>query len=87
MDTKILNEITLIYEKINNEEYNGKDEFHSLITDIINKFGLICKPTAQVYTDYNNLKILFNSEWNKCLNILNLNKGILYNYIQLYLYK
>ncbi|ORX55453.1 hypothetical protein BCR36DRAFT_321600 [Piromyces finnis] len=77
LDTKILNEITIIYEKINKEEYIGKDEFYSMIMDIINKFGLICKPTAQVYSDYTNLKVLFNSEWNKCLNILKLNKDII----------
>jgi len=46
-----------------------------MVMEIINKFGLICKPTAQVFSDYNNLKVLFNSEWNKCLNILKLNKG------------
>jgi len=43
--------------------------------EIINKFGLICKPTTQVYMDYNNLKLIFNTEWNKCLNIMKLNKG------------
>ncbi|KAG4082071.1 hypothetical protein H8356DRAFT_1324391 [Neocallimastix lanati (nom. inval.)] len=74
LDTKILNEIILVYEKINKEEYKDKDEFYSLVMEIINKFGLICKPKAQVYMDYNNLKLIFNSEWKKCLNILKLNK-------------
>eukprot|EP00833_Pecoramyces_ruminatium_P013194 jgi/Orpsp1_1/1187226/evm.model.d7180000056188.1 len=69
LDTKVLNEITLVYEKINKEEYSGKDEFYSLVMEIINKFSLICKPTAQVYMEYNNLKLVFNAEWSKYFKI------------------
>lgn len=42
--------------------------------EIINKFSLICKPTAQVYMEYNNLKLVFNAEWSKYFKIKS-NKG------------